>query len=93
MAVLIQEFWFTHNEVMRRALFQSEKPIAEKSHCMKTTRIKIDPATASLKSIGRINKAKVDSTTETQIADQAAQDDALAMQDAAKFARRVRRRK
>jgi putative transcriptional regulator len=59
---------------------------------MKTTRIKIDPATASLKSIGRINKAKVDSTTEAQIADQAAQGDALAMQDAAKFARRVRRR-
>lgn len=59
---------------------------------MKITRIKIDPATASLKSIGRINKAKVDATTETHIADQAAQDDALAKQDAAKFARRVRRR-
>ncbi|MFM7801391.1 MAG: helix-turn-helix domain-containing protein [Limnohabitans sp.] len=59
---------------------------------MKITRIKIDPATVSLKSIGRINKAKVDVTTETQIADQAAQDDALAIQEAAKFARRVRRR-
>ena len=59
---------------------------------MKTTRIKIDPAAASLKRIGRINKAKVDATTEAQIADQASQDDALAMQDAAKFARRVRRR-
>jgi len=34
----------------------------------------------------------VDATTETQIADQAAQDDALATQDAAKYARRVRRR-
>ena len=59
---------------------------------MKITRIKIDPATVSLKRIGRINKAKVDATTEAQIADQASQDDALAMQDAAKFARRVRRR-
>ena len=60
---------------------------------MKITRIKIDPATASLKSIGRINKAKVDATTDAQIAVQAALDEALAIQDAAKFARRVRRRK
>jgi putative transcriptional regulator len=60
---------------------------------MKITRIKIDPAVASLKRIGRINKAKVDATTDAQIADQAALDEALAIQDAAKFARRVRRRK
>ena len=60
---------------------------------MKTTRIKIDPAAASMKRIGRIDKVKVDATTEAQIADQAAQDEALAMQDAAKYARRVRRRK
>ena len=60
---------------------------------MKTTRIKIDPAAASMKRIGRINKAKVDATTDTQIADQAALDEALAIQDAAKFAQRVRRRK
>ena len=94
MVVLSQEFlfWFTHNEVMRRALFLPEKPIAEKSHCMKTTRIKIDPTTKSLQGIGRINKAKVDATTEAQIADHATQDEALAMQDAAKYARRVRRR-
>jgi putative transcriptional regulator len=59
---------------------------------MKITRIKIDPAVASLKRIGRINKAKVDATTDAQIADQAALDEALAIQDAAKFARRVRRR-
>jgi putative transcriptional regulator len=60
---------------------------------MKTTRIKIDPATASLRRIGRINKAKVDATTYAQIADQAALDEAMAIQDAAKIARRVRRRK
>ena len=60
---------------------------------MKKTRIKIDPAAASMKRIGRINKAKVDATTEAQIADHAALDEALAIQDAAKFARRVRRRK
>ncbi len=56
-------------------------------------RIKIDPATASLRRIGRINKAKVDATTYAQIADQAALDEAMAIQDAAKIARRVRRRK
>ena len=60
---------------------------------MKTTRIKIDPATMSLKGIGRINKAKVDATTEAQIAGHAALDEALAIQDAAKFARRIRQRK
>lgn len=42
--------------------------------------------------IGRINVAQVDATTEAQITLQTAQDEALAMQDAAKFARRVRRR-
>jgi putative transcriptional regulator len=60
---------------------------------MKITRIKIDPTTASLKRIGRINKTKVDATTDAQIADQAALDEALAIQDTAKFTRRVRRRK
>ena len=60
---------------------------------MKTKRIKIDPATASLKRIGRINKTKVDATTDAQTADQAALDEASAIQDAAKFAQRVRRRK
>jgi putative transcriptional regulator len=60
---------------------------------MKTTRIKIDPTATSLQRIGRINKAKVDATTEAQIADHAALDEALAIQDAAKFARRIRRRK
>jgi len=42
--------------------------------------------------MGRVNTTKVDATTETQIAVHAAEDDVAAMQDAAKFARRVRRR-
>jgi putative transcriptional regulator len=44
------------------------------------------------KHIGRINLAQVDATADAQIAIQIAQDETLAMQDAAKFARRVRRR-
>jgi putative transcriptional regulator len=57
---------------------------------MKTVRIKIEPSAA--KRAGRVDTAKLNATTETQIAQQAAEDDAAAVQDAAKFARRVRRR-
>jgi hypothetical protein len=51
---------------------------------MKTTRMKIDPAKMAGQIIGRINPARVDATTEAQMAVQMAQDEALAMQDAAK---------
>ena len=59
---------------------------------MTTTRLKIEPGKVADKPIGRINVAQVDSTTEAKITLQTAQDEALSMQDAAKFARRVRRR-
>ncbi len=55
---------------------------------MKTVRMKIKPLT----SLGRIDVARLDATTDAEISVQSAQDEALAMQDAAKFARRVRRR-
>jgi putative transcriptional regulator len=56
---------------------------------MKTVRIKIDPTIpASL--AGRIDPDRVDATTEADLAKQAATDEANAMQDAAKFARRSR---
>jgi hypothetical protein len=51
---------------------------------MKTTRMKIDPAKMAGQTIGRINPARVDATTEAQMTVQMAQDEALAMQDAAK---------
>jgi putative transcriptional regulator len=54
--------------------------------------MKIEPNAPSNKRVGRVNTAKLDATTEKQIAQHAEQDDAVAMQDAAKFARRVRRR-
>lgn len=59
---------------------------------MKTTRVKIEPTTRRGASIGRVDLARLDATGEADIARQAAQDEALAQQDAAKFARRVRRR-
>jgi len=57
---------------------------------MKTVRMKIEPNTT--KRVGQVNTTKLNTTTETQIAAHAAEDDVAAMQDAAKFARRVRRR-
>jgi probable addiction module antidote protein len=50
---------------------------------MKTTRMKIDPAKMAGQTIGRINPAQVDATTEAQMTAQMAQDEALAIQDAA----------
>ena len=41
---------------------------------------------------GRIDEHRVDSTSEADIAAQALEDDMLALQDTAKFARQVRRR-
>jgi putative transcriptional regulator len=57
---------------------------------MSTTRIKIDLNTAHL--TGRIDAACVDATTETQIARHIAADERQAVQDAAQFARQVRKR-
>lgn len=59
---------------------------------MKTVRMTIDPATPETLASGRIDPARVDVTTEADIAKQVAADDAEAMQDVAKFARRVRKR-
>lgn len=59
---------------------------------MKTVRMTIDPAVPATLASGRIDPARVDATTEADIAKQAAADEAQAMQDAAKFARRVRKR-
>jgi putative transcriptional regulator len=59
---------------------------------MKTVRMKIDCSSPEAKPIGRIDSEKVDATTEDDIAKHEAEDDADAMQDVARFARRVRRR-
>jgi len=59
---------------------------------MKTVRVKIDPSALVSPVVGRIAPARVDSTTEEEIALHKAADEADAMQDAAKFTRRVRKR-
>ncbi len=59
---------------------------------MKTVRMKIDPADPAFLTSGRIDEARVDATTEEDIARHITEDEAEAMQDAARYARRVRRR-
>lgn len=59
---------------------------------MKTVRVTLDPGHPATLPKGRIDKARVDATTEKDIARHAADDDAQAIQDAARFARRVRKR-
>jgi putative transcriptional regulator len=59
---------------------------------MKTTQIKVDPGKPSSWPKGRLDAARVDSTSARALTRQQASDDAAAMQDAAKYARRVRQR-
>jgi putative transcriptional regulator len=59
---------------------------------MKTVRMKIDVQSPNAKPSGHIDVKRVDATTEADIANHQAEDDANAMMDSAKFARRVRRR-
>ena len=59
---------------------------------MKTTRVKIDLNRVSSLPKGRVNKRRLDATTEREIVLQQKADDVDALLDAAKFARRVRKR-
>ncbi len=59
---------------------------------MSTTRVRIDPDEPATFPEGRIDPAVVDATTEAEIALQQKEDDAEAMQDMARYARRIRRR-
>ena len=59
---------------------------------MKTVRMTIDPENSAFATSGHIEADRVDSTTEDDVARQKMSDEAEAMMDGAKFARRVRRR-
>ncbi|NDH44634.1 MAG: transcriptional regulator, partial [Betaproteobacteria bacterium] len=54
--------------------------------------MKIDVQSPNAKPIGRIDVKRIDATTAAEIDNHQAEDDATAMLDSAKFARRVRRR-
>ena len=59
---------------------------------MKTVRVTIDPNKPASVALGRIDAARVDGATEQELARQQAQDEQEAVMDAARFARRVRKR-
>lgn len=59
---------------------------------MSTTRVRIDPNDPGTLPEGRIDPAVVDGTTEAEITLQQREDAAEAMQDMARYARRIRRR-
>ena len=59
---------------------------------MSTTRIRIDLDDPGSLPEGRVDYAVLDSTTEADLVAQEREDDAEAMRDVARFARRVRRR-
>ena len=59
---------------------------------MKTELMRIDPVALAARAVGRVDPGRLDATTEADIARHAGADEAQAMQDAARFARRVRKR-
>jgi putative transcriptional regulator len=59
---------------------------------MKTVRVKVDLNRPASLPKGRVNRRLLDAATEHDLAAQQQLDDAEAMQDTAKFARRVRKR-
>ncbi|WP_428099718.1 helix-turn-helix domain-containing protein [Candidatus Rariloculus sp.] len=59
---------------------------------MNTRRVRIDPGDLDSLPAGRVDPVLLDRTTEAELAAQQALDDAEAMRDMARFARRVRRR-
>ena len=59
---------------------------------MSTVRVRMDPSDSGSLPEGRIDHAVLDSTTESDLALQQDQDDAEAMQDTARYARRIRKR-
>ena len=59
---------------------------------MSTTRITVDPDDPATFPKGRVEASVLDATTEADIAAQEREDEAEAIRDAARYARRVRRR-
>ena len=59
---------------------------------MSTTRVTVDPEKKQTLPKGRVDYSTLDGATEAGLASQKREDDAEAMQDVARFARRVRRR-
>lgn len=85
-------FLFIRHEMMYFESSRLVKPTHVRQCAMKTVRMKIDVQQSKAKNVGRLDARRVEATTETDIAKHKATDESASMQDAAKFARRVRRR-
>jgi len=72
--------------------FRRARPIVARSPSMKTVRISVDFRKPSTLPKGHVDPNRLDATTEADLAAQEAEDDVEAMQDAARYVRRVRRR-
>jgi len=84
--------WSTLYVAAPFASFPRARPIDERFTIMKTQRVKVDPTSRSGIPAGRVDRRRLDETTEKEILRQQKADDAESMQDAARFARRVRKR-
>ncbi len=59
---------------------------------MRLQRVNVDPTTLTEMLRGRVDESRLDATTEQDIARQQIEDDAESMRNAARYARRVRKR-
>ena len=79
-------------QVPPSASFRPARPAGKRSENMSETHVRIDPDDPQSLPEGRIDHTVLDGTTETDLALQQQQDDAEAMRDMARYARRVRKR-
>ena len=70
----------------------ARKANGRRSGSMRRTRVRIDPGDARSLPAGRVDHSVLDGTADSDLALQQREDDAEAMRDMARFARRVRRR-
>ena len=83
---------FTVRNSTIRIIIGPQGQLRRRSRHMTRTRVKIDPGHRQDLPAGRVHYAVLDATTERDITAQHRHDDAEAMRDMAKFARRVRKR-
>ena len=81
-----------HQDPTQFASSQHAKPTNVWLPSIKWVQIKLDPTDTASLDAGWIDPAGVDASTEKDLARQAAEDDTDARRDAARYARRVRRR-
>jgi putative transcriptional regulator len=84
--------WCTPYAVTSFGLYLRERLTNERCMTMKMRRVKFDPTIPDSLPEGRVDERRLDATTEEDIVRQQVADDAESMQDAARFARRVRKR-